>query len=186
MSTFMTMLMLMLILEFQCSPTKTTQPTQKKTSGVDNWYLDEFSEEFIYRRCYIYLKQMIYHLCSPICCWFFIYSYDMVFEEKMFDIAKTRTDHQHCATHHQNSATHLPLLSQKTTTVQSLARGWSWNWIWLFSNSKGSGNVVMRSFNSSAVLRRHLLVLRKRAKRIWLPTFSWVGRIGRRLNNFRE
>jgi hypothetical protein len=44
--------------------------TQKKiSSGVDNWYLDEFFEEFIYGRWYVYLEQTIYHLCRPISCW---------------------------------------------------------------------------------------------------------------------
>jgi hypothetical protein len=41
---------------------------KKKSSGVDNWYLDEFIEEFICGRCYIYLEQTIYHLYRPIIC----------------------------------------------------------------------------------------------------------------------
>jgi hypothetical protein len=44
--------------------------TQKNiSSGVDNWYLDEFFEEFICGRWYTYLEQTIYHLCRPISCW---------------------------------------------------------------------------------------------------------------------
>jgi hypothetical protein len=42
---------------------------KKKSSVVDNWYLDDFFEEFICGRWYIYLEQTIYHLCRPICCW---------------------------------------------------------------------------------------------------------------------
>jgi hypothetical protein len=42
---------------------------KKISSGVDNWYLDEFFEEFICGRWYIYLEQAIYHLCRPISCW---------------------------------------------------------------------------------------------------------------------
>jgi hypothetical protein len=42
---------------------------KKISSGVDNWYLDEFFEEFICGRWYIYLEQTIYHLCRPISCW---------------------------------------------------------------------------------------------------------------------
>jgi hypothetical protein len=43
--------------------------TKEKSSGVDYWYLDEFLEEFICSRWYIYLEQTIYHLCRPISCW---------------------------------------------------------------------------------------------------------------------
>jgi hypothetical protein len=42
----------------------------KKKSGVDNWYLDNFFEEFIFGSWYIYLEQTIYHLCRLINCWF--------------------------------------------------------------------------------------------------------------------
>jgi hypothetical protein len=47
------------------------QPKKKpsEVSGVDNWYLDDFFEEFICGRWYIYLEQTIYHLCRPISCW---------------------------------------------------------------------------------------------------------------------
>jgi hypothetical protein len=40
--------------------------TQKKMSGVENWYLDEFFEEFICGR--IYLEQIVgdYQLCCMI------------------------------------------------------------------------------------------------------------------------
>jgi hypothetical protein len=48
----------------ECTYTK-----KKKPSGVDNWYLDEFFEEFICGRWYIYLEQTIYHLCRPISSW---------------------------------------------------------------------------------------------------------------------
>jgi hypothetical protein len=46
-----------------------THTPKKISSGVVNWYLDEFFEEFIYGRWYIYLEQTIYHLCQPISCW---------------------------------------------------------------------------------------------------------------------
>jgi hypothetical protein len=42
---------------------------KKKSSGVDNWYLDEIFEEFICSRWYIYLEQTIYHLYRSISCW---------------------------------------------------------------------------------------------------------------------
>jgi hypothetical protein len=42
---------------------------EKKSSGVDDWYLDEFFEEFICGRWYIYLEKTIYHLCQPTSCW---------------------------------------------------------------------------------------------------------------------
>jgi hypothetical protein len=42
---------------------------KKISSGVDNWYLDEFFEKFICGRWNIYLEQTIYHLYRPICCW---------------------------------------------------------------------------------------------------------------------
>jgi hypothetical protein len=41
----------------------------KTWSGVDNWHLNEFFEEFICGCWYIYLGQTIYHLCRPISCW---------------------------------------------------------------------------------------------------------------------
>jgi hypothetical protein len=47
----------------------TFQLYTQKSSRVDNWYLDEFFEEFICGRWYIYLEQTIYHLCWPISCW---------------------------------------------------------------------------------------------------------------------
>jgi hypothetical protein len=43
--------------------------TQKIWSGVDNFHLDDFFEEFSCGRWYIYLEQTIYHLCRPISCW---------------------------------------------------------------------------------------------------------------------
>jgi hypothetical protein len=43
--------------------------TQKKSSVVDNWYLDVFFEKFICGRWFIYQEQTIYHLCRPISCW---------------------------------------------------------------------------------------------------------------------
>jgi hypothetical protein len=42
---------------------------KKISSGVDNWYLDEFFGESICGRWYIYLEQTIYHLCRLISCW---------------------------------------------------------------------------------------------------------------------
>jgi hypothetical protein len=42
---------------------------KKISSGVDNWYLDEFFEEFICGRWNIYLEQTMYHQCRPISCW---------------------------------------------------------------------------------------------------------------------
>jgi hypothetical protein len=42
---------------------------KKISSRVDNWYIDEFFEEFICGRWYIYPEQTIYHLCRPIICW---------------------------------------------------------------------------------------------------------------------
>jgi hypothetical protein len=42
---------------------------KKKSSGVDNWHLDEFFGKFICGRWYIYLEQTIYHLCRLISCW---------------------------------------------------------------------------------------------------------------------
>jgi hypothetical protein len=41
----------------------------KKSSGVGNWCLDEFFEEFICGRWYIYLEQTTYYSCRPISCW---------------------------------------------------------------------------------------------------------------------
>jgi hypothetical protein len=50
-------------------PTVSFSITKKKSSGVDNWYLVEFFEEFICGRWYIYLEQTIFHLYQPIRCW---------------------------------------------------------------------------------------------------------------------
>jgi hypothetical protein len=41
--------------------------TQKKSSRVDNWYLDDFFWRIRLRQ--IYLEQTIYHQCQPISCW---------------------------------------------------------------------------------------------------------------------
>jgi hypothetical protein len=57
--------------EFKSFSARILSHTKKKSSGVDNWSLDEFFEEFICGRWFIYLEQTKYHLCWSITCWLY-------------------------------------------------------------------------------------------------------------------